>query len=187
MEGFGSSEPAAEDSGESASMRVSLGALVGAGFALDDTVGNVNAEGFGIGAQAGINLDKIFLGARFLYYLGDTSALPTGDLSMNTWLVAAEGGYDFDLSALILRPSLALGLITRIVDQPPMFTSPATGGFIGGSGGNAPQFAFYAAPGASLLLPISMLYVGVDARVPFAIGNRTYVAMDFLGMIGLRF
>jgi len=179
VEGFGSS-------GSPSRPLISLGLLAGAGFALDDTIGNVNAEGFGIGAQAGVNLDAFFLGARFLYYFGGSDPLPTGEISMSTWLAGAEGGYDFKLAELILRPSLVLGVVARSVGQPPTFTSASTGGFIGGSGQSSPQWAFYAAPGATLLLPISLLYVGADFRVPLAIGDRTYVAMDILGTIGVR-
>jgi hypothetical protein len=186
--------PAADDGGAGHDRPLMLGVLVGAGFALDDTVGNVNAEGFGLGGQVGYDLGLLYLGGRFMYFFGGSSALPTGSLAMSTWVASAEVGIDVDLGDITLRPGALVGVVGRVVDQPPMFASGGTGGFIGGSGGSSPQLAFYLAPGAALIVPLSVLsqslevlYVGLDVRLPLALGDRSYVALDALGALGLRF
>jgi hypothetical protein len=164
---------------------LSMGVLFGAGFSFDHLTGSVNPMGFGLGVRAGYNLNKLFLGGRFMYYVGDASDLPTGRLAMKSWLLAAEGGYDLELGCLVLRPGLALGIASRIIDGPPSFNGGNLG-YIPGSASNT-QVGLYLAPGASLILPIDAFFVGADARLHLVLGDRVSGGLELLANAGMRF
>jgi len=86
-------------------------------FGAGDEVGNLNPYGLGIGARGGYTLDKnIYLGGVLDFFFGDSDSVGVGGLataesSASTWLLQAEGGYDFGVtSSIVIRPKLGLGL-----------------------------------------------------------------------------
>src|SRR5688572_5655094 len=87
---------------------ISAGLLLGYGISLED---GPNGWGLGFGLRGGYNLDAIFLGARFVYYLGESQDVPAGiastiEVSFNIWELGIEGGYDIDAGGAIIRPGL---------------------------------------------------------------------------------
>src|SRR5215471_14448526 len=66
-----------------------VGALLGWGFR--------DAVGFGLGVRGGYTLPmNVYVGGTFMYHLGKTETIAgTGDFSVNTYYLGAEGGYDF--------------------------------------------------------------------------------------------
>jgi hypothetical protein len=166
--------------------------LLGAGFALDDTTGDVNALGFGLGLRGGYTLEKWFVGARLMAFLGGSTQIPTGELAMSTWLLAADLGYNFDFAGMLLQPGLALGVAVRDVAGPPTFAGATSGVVIDGADSDS-DGGLYIAPGASLIVPLSMLFgdldwvfVGGDARLHFVLGDTSYGGFELLINAGIR-
>ncbi len=162
-----------------------MGVLLGVGFTFDHLVGKVDPLGFGLGLRGGYNFDKIFIGGRFMYYFGDSSALPTGNLAMKSWLIAAEGGYDLALGRFTLRPGIALGVVSRIIDGPPAFIGGGLGAIPNSSSDT--QVGLYVAPGVSLILPLDRFFIGADARLHFAFGDRVSGGLELLANGGMTF
>jgi hypothetical protein len=78
-------------------------ANVGLRFASEDL-------NFGLGLGGGYTLNPgIYIGGLFDYFFGEDG--------FDAWMLMAEGGYDFGVAdRLVLRPSLALGVITASYD-----------------------------------------------------------------------
>lgn len=164
---------------------ISVGILLGAGTTFDKNLGGVNPFGFGFGVRGGYNFGKSFFGLRFIDYVGSSVAIPTGMLSMSSWLLAAEAGCDIDISMFVLQPTIALGITSRSVDGPPLLSGSS--GFVPGAG-DATHTGLYLAPGASLVLPLfDMFFVGADARLGFIIGNEFSGDFELLATGGARF
>jgi len=59
----------------------------------------------GIGVRGGKTLDNhIYIGGSFIDQIGD--------YGLNSLYIGPEGGYDFDLRAVVLRPYMGLGLFS---------------------------------------------------------------------------
>jgi len=150
---------------------ISVALLLGYGISLED----FNPWGLGFGLRGGYNLDKIFLGARFVYYLGGTEELPDGfgntiEIDYNLWELGIEGGYDLDVaSGFIVRPGVGLGLA-------------------GFSAGDASETEVYFAFGASGLYDVAPdIFVGADARFQFVLADESAKALILLATGGMRF
>jgi hypothetical protein len=172
----------------------SASALLGVGATFDNTVAGVNPLGFGFGVRGDYRiLPSWSLGARLLYFVGGSVELPTHDVVMQSWLLAAEGAYVLDVDPLTIQPGLALGLYVReknyrgfapfITDDPTGITLPDT-----------TRFFFYLAPGLNITLPLSVaapalapLTVGADVRLDVGFGRRVTGSIQLLGQVGLRF
>ena len=122
----------------------SVGALLGYGF--KDEVG------FGLGARGGYTLPmNIYVGGMLTYFFG------AHDVS--SFLIGPEGGYDFSVGPVVLRPYLGFG---------PDFVSVSgsecvLGSCVSVSGGDT-KFAFWL--GGAALYPITPnWFVGGDMRV----------------------
>jgi opacity protein-like surface antigen len=150
---------------------ISLGLFAGYGISLED---GQNPWGVGLGLRGGYNLDQIYLGARFIYYLGESTSTPLGDASVNLWELGLEVGYDLPAGGLTIRPALGLGLDNVSVDA----------GF-----GSASKAYFYLAPGASALFDISdNMFLGVDARLQLVFADPDMIkSIVLLATFGLRF
>ena len=150
---------------------ISLGLFAGYGISLED---GQNPWGLGLGLRGGYNLDQIYLGARFIYYLGESTSTPVGDASFNLWELGLEIGYDVPAGGLTIRPALGLGLDDVTVDA----------GF-----GSRSKAYFYLAPGASALFDISdNMFVGVDARLQLVFADPDMIkSIVLLATFGLRF
>jgi hypothetical protein len=170
-EGDASGELASEDTG-GGSKPISVGLLVGYGLDLED--GPLNPWGLGFGARGGYNLDQIFLGVRFVFYLGGEE----GGVSSNVWELGLEGGYDIDAGGVTIRPGLGLGLAS--------VSSEIT--LLGMSVSGSDSY-LYLAPGASLLFDVSDdIFVGADVRFQMIFADPDMVkALIMLANAGMRF
>ena len=167
--------PAADDGKKP----ISVALLVGYGLTLDDGSSvsggdSANYYGVGFGARGGYNLGKIFLGARFVYYLGEDP--------VNLWELGIEGGYDVALSdSVTLRPELGLGIASVTV-------SIALPGILGVGTASASSSEFYLAPGASLLFDVTpSVFLGVDVRLQVILASSTVLGLPLLATGGMRF
>ncbi|MGD8863584.1 MAG: hypothetical protein PVI30_26455 [Myxococcales bacterium] len=148
----------------------SAGLLLGYGISLED---GGNLWGLGFGVRGGYNIDEIFIGARFVYYLGEDP--------VNLWELGIEGGYDLAVGDnLTVRPGLGLGLANVTVDI------PTIAGF---GGGSASETYFYIAPGASLLYDINeKFFIGGEGRFQLVLSDPDSVkAITLLVNGGMRF
>ena len=155
---------------------VSVGLLLGYGISLED---GGNIWGLGFGLRGGYNIDEIFLGARFVYYLGESEDLPTGigstaEITVNAWELGLEVGYDVDLGGATLRPALGLGLENISVSSD--------------LGGSNSEMYLYLAPGAAVLFDVAEnIWIGVDARFKVVFADETGKAIILLATGGMRF
>jgi hypothetical protein len=133
------------------------------GFAFNDI-------GFGIGARGGYTLDNhIYLGGTLLYHFGQDD--------VSAFMLGAEGGYDFIVGPVVIRPYLGLGVSIVSVS-----VAVPGGGTIGASNTDVAIW-----PGCTVLYPIpgnEKWFVGGDARVLIVNDFNTF-ALFALG--GLRF
>lgn len=162
---------------------ITVGLLAGYGLDLGGT-GDLNPFGVGFGVRGGYNLDAIYLGARFMFFLGDSEEVTVGattiETSANLMTIGAEAGYDIELSdrGITLRPEVTLGLAIAGGEA-----SDGAGGMIDASSNN-----FYVAPGVSLLACLGTnVFTGLDVQVPFIFADETATGITFLAILGLRF
>ncbi len=163
-----------EVGGDGPAKPVSVGLLLGYGISLED---GPNFWGLGFGLRGGYNIDEIFLGARFVYYLGESEENAGGEATMNAWELGLELGYDVDVGGAIIRPALGLGLenIAVDVDAGPVSFSDS-------------EMNFYLAPGASALFDVSDdVFLGVEARFKFVFAEEVAKGIILLGTGGMRF
>lgn len=150
---------------------VSVGLLLGYGVSLED---GPNPWSLGFGVRGGYNIEAIFLGARFVYYIGESEDIPPlGEASFNLWELGLEIGYDLDAGGVIIRPALGLGVVG------------ATSNF-----GNSEQSdtEFFIAPGASVLYNVTdSVFVGLDLRFQFVLSDPTVKGIPILATVGMRF
>ncbi len=164
-EAAASSDTAAASTGK----KISAGLLLGYGFSTDS--GSGNPWGLGFGVRGGYNLDKIFLGGRFVYYLGEKS--------VNIWELGLEGGYDVAVAdKLTVRPGIGLGLAN--ISTPSVTILGTT---VGGGETDA-----YIALGGSLLYDVAPdIFVGVDLRYQHIFVTGGANALTLLATGGMRF
>ncbi|MET0386831.1 MAG: hypothetical protein ABW321_12770 [Polyangiales bacterium] len=171
-----------------------VNALVGIGVTFDNIVGGVNPLGFGFGFLGDYHLlERYRVGGRILYYVGGSSELPTGYVSLQSWLIAAEASYVFDeLSPLRIEPGVAVGLHIRDLEDRPIFTSPSQGFVAAREGSDG--VGLYLAPGVRLVLPLSvisadlaMVHVGIDARLDLVLGPEVTGNLELLLLTGVTF
>jgi hypothetical protein len=133
------------------------------GFASEDL-------NFGIGVRAGKTLDNhIYIGGTFVYQVGDsgsyaatvagpgvTTTNVSGSWSYNGFYIGPEGGYDFDLRYVVVRPYMGIGLFD--------ITGSAGGG---GATVSSSQTQFVIWPGCTVIwnVPNSNFFLGGDLRV----------------------
>jgi opacity protein-like surface antigen len=150
---------------------ISVGLLLGYGISLED--GDGNPWGLGFGLRGGYNIDAIYLGARFIYYLGEDP--------VNIWELGIEGGYDFAVAEKVtVRPTLGLGIANITVDIPEI------AGF--DIGGSASESEFYLAPGVSALYDVNdSVFIGLEARFKLIMSDPTAKAITLFANGGMRF
>jgi hypothetical protein len=171
--------PPAEASGPSKPISVAL--LVGFGLSLEK---GGNPWGFGFGLRGGYNIDKIYLGARFVYYLGESQSVSVpgvgaASTTINIWELGVEGGYDVAASdKFVVRPLLGLGLASIGVSS--------SGSF--GAGGSASTSKFFLAPGVAGLYDVTdNIFLGLDARFIIITSSPVTKGLTFLANGGMRF
>jgi hypothetical protein len=119
---------------------------------------------FGLGLRGGKTLDNhIYIGGSLVNHFLGSGGYGTGSL----FYFGPEGGYDFDLKAVVLRAYLGLGLA-----------------FFSAGPANATRFVVW--PGASVIwnIPASNFFIGGDVRF-VSVPNGP--AVGFFAMGGLHF
>jgi hypothetical protein len=172
-EGDLQAEPPAEEAGGSGVAKpISVGLLLGYGISLED---GGNAWGLGFGLRGGYNIDAIYLGARFIYYLGDsedipaTAFTPAMETSVNIWELGIEGGYDVDAGGITIRPGLGVGIASVSVDA---------------GGLSASETYLMLAPGVG----IHSIFLGLDVRFQLIFGDPDVVkGLPIFANVGMRF
>jgi hypothetical protein len=161
----------------------SAGLLIDFGTDLGE---DFNPWGLGLGVKGGYNLERLYLGVRFVYQLGNsvdvvTPGLSTLEFTYNLWELSLEAGYDFTLQEkFTLRPSLLLGMVSLI--------SSADGPVFGGEAADTSDTKLLIAPGASLLYDLTeQIFVGGDVRLPLVIGGGSMIGLVFYVNGGLHF
>jgi hypothetical protein len=160
---------------------ISVGLLLGYGISLED---GGNPWGLGFGVRGGYNIDAIYLGVRFVYYLGESEDIPdpfgggSTSVSVNVWELGIEGGYDIAAGdTFTVRPSLGLGI-----------ANIGSSGSVGGFDVSASSTEFYLAPGVSGLLDVTdSIFIGAEARFKIVLADETFKALTLLATGGMRF
>jgi len=120
--------------------------------------GDKDAFRTGFGGRIGYTFENSFyLGGVFLYHTGTSNQL----FEANVAYGGGEAGYDFKVSALVLRAYGGAGAVNTNVTV----TVPPIGQFPGATtSASDTRFGFW--PGATLLLPFEdgAAFVGVDAK-----------------------
>jgi hypothetical protein len=125
----------------------SVGALVGYGFK--------NETRFGLGVDAGYTLPmNLYLGGTFVYHLGPFS----GDAKLSMYYFGFEGGYDIAAGPVAIRPYLGLGPVSQHYSRETLGQVPAISE-------TETWFGFW--PGARVLYPLGVAFIGADARYLF--------------------
>lgn len=146
---------------------ISVALLLGYGLNLDsDATGDLNPFGLGFGVRGGYNIDEIYVGARILFFLGESeSTLGGGEASFNELTLGLVGGYDLEMSGLLVRPELGLGLAI----------SSAEISVVGLPGGGTQDFSsedIYVAPGVTVLHDLSPdMFVGGELSIPIILAD----------------
>src|SRR5260370_14558968 len=84
--------------------KFSAAGLLGYGIGFDST----SESGFGFGARAGYTSPlQLYVGPSFIYYVGPS---PANNVSVHTFTLAAEAGYELVLGPVEVRPFLGIGL-----------------------------------------------------------------------------
>ena len=153
----------------------SAAGLVGYGFE--------DYSNFGLGARIGYSLrNNIYLGGLFQYHFGETNDAGIGGFGVethaNVYYFGFEGGYDFHIDDVVIRPYLGLG---------PGFEHASVEGNSPLGGGKTSdtnsEFAFWFG-GAVLYNIDDTWFIGGDFRLPIIDGD-VYPTLAFTG--GLNF
>jgi hypothetical protein len=127
-----------------------------------------------------------------LYFVGGSVELPTSEVAMQSWLLAAEAAYVLELDPLVVQPGIAAGLFVRETNYRGFesFTAEPTSLNVPDS----TRFFFYFAPGVNVSVPLARatpalapLSVGADVRLDLAFGKRVSSNIQLLAQAGLRF
>lgn len=172
-------DKSASSDDEPAERPISVALLGGYGhtFNADD---DLNPLAVGFGVRGGYNLGELYLGLRFLFFLGDSESMGTAEVSANTMTVGIEAGYDLALASdvLVLRPELGLGL--GLVEGEQTAGAEATM--------NGSSEDLYIAPGLALLVNVGeRSIIGIDLQAPIVFSDDIEVALTALAVAGMHF
>ncbi len=90
--------------------KFSAAGLIGYGIGFDSgpPSGPGNEYGFGFGARGGYTFPfQLYVGPSFIYYIGTS---PTNNVTVHTFTLAAEAGYELVVGPVEVRPFLGIGL-----------------------------------------------------------------------------
>jgi hypothetical protein len=115
----------------------------------------------GVGIRGGYTLDRrIYVGGTFLYHLGSSSKEELGGASLESsvslFYTGVEGGYDFPVGPVILRPYAGVGAL---------FASVSTKADGSDTSETRSSLALWPGCTVSYDLPRSSIFVGGDTRV----------------------
>ncbi len=157
---------------------LSAALLLGMGFSVETGSNDVNPWGFGLGLRGGYNLNDFFLGARFVYHLGETVQVTrfgtTGnqrmeDVTANLLQFGVEAGYDIHAgSTVVLRPQFGIGFAVVSAERD--------------------QTSVFIAPGLSVLFEVSpKFFLGVEGQYQLVATEISISGIVALANIGMRF
>lgn len=140
--------------------RPQIGATLGYGIYVGEDAGDTdfNIYGLALGVHGGYTLEQnVFVGGFFNYFLGESEDAEGLEVSANVMQIAADVGYDLGLDAIIVRPSLGLGLAIAMANT--------SGSFAGMEIDESDsETELMLAPGARVMVPLEQLYVGGELR-----------------------
>lgn len=182
-------EPAEED--ENGPRPISIAMIGGYGVMADeDAADGVNPFGIGFGVLGGYTVDRVYLGTRFLFFLGQKRGRPdSGERSADEWLVGLEGGYtQLKLGPLRLLSEVGFGLAfsssESVEEEPSAEPEPI----------DTSSTDPYIELGIALQLDVSReLFFGLQGRAVLVLakqavdGDHSLIALPLLGTIGMRF
>lgn len=151
-----------------------------AGTTDNDPTRDVESYGGGGGLSAGVTLPvmPIYLGARALWFVGDSGTLSTGAASLvldsHYVLYGIDLGYDLILGPIVLRPGLGIG--SAILDN--------SGAAVGLSV-TASDSSLYLAPGVGLIVKLGLLYVGGELRYTWLTEEKHFSNVSMLASLGV--
>jgi len=171
-------DPDAEAASSGHPNPLSAALLLGMGFSVETGNNNVNPWGFGLGLRGGYNLNDFFLGARFVYHLGETVEVTrfgtTGqqrmeDVTANLLQFGVEAGYDIHAgSTVVLRPQFGIGFAVVSAERD--------------------QTSVFIAPGLSVLFEVSpKFFVGVEGQYQLVATEIAISGIVAMANIGMRF
>jgi hypothetical protein len=140
----------------------------------------VEPYGVGIGASAGVSLPvmPIYLGARILWYFGDSASFSQDGvelkLSRHYLLYGLDLGYDAELGPIVLRPALGIGRAT-LED-----TTKGLGVDLSGT-----DSSLYLAPSVGLLLKLPLIYAGAELRYNWLTESAHFNSVSLLASLGV--
>lgn len=175
-----SAEKDGESDEEPAERPISVSLLGGYGHTFN-AADDLNPLGVGFGVRGGYNFGALYVGMRFLFFLGDSESMATAEVSASTMTVGLEGGYDLALASdvLVLRPEVGVGL--GIVEGESM---------AGGATPTADRSSedLYIAPGIALLVNVGeRSIIGIDLQSPIVFADDIEVALTALAVAGMHF
>lgn len=179
-----SAEKNSESDDEPAERPISVSLLGGYGRTFNAD-GNLNPLGIGFGVRGGYNFDALYVGLRFLFFLGDSESMSTAsssaEVSASTMAVGLEAGFDLALvsDVLVLRPELGVGLGIVEGERVAGGATPTA---------NDSSEDLYIAPGFSLLVNVGeRSFIGVDLQSPIVFADDIEVALTALAVAGMHF
>jgi hypothetical protein len=141
-----------------------------------------NVMNVGIGARAGLSIFNIYAGASVMYYFGSShdnevvktpTGLGTAKVSGTSFMYGIEGGYNFSLLFLTIRPQIGVGNFQTHLSW---------------NGGSANAHNIYIEPRATALIGISFVYFGADIGVLLTPGlSDSKAAVLANGQLGVKF
>jgi hypothetical protein len=162
-----------------------VAASIGYGADLSESI---NRWGLGVGGALGYNIERFYVGARFVYQFGDTywvtpSDAPPTKVDAALREIVAEVGYDFPIyDALTLRPSLLVGFAHYdVIDAVIHFDSSSL---------NAPGRStdrWMVSPGLTAIYDLAdKVFVGVDLRLSVVNFSESILGFVAFANVGLR-
>jgi hypothetical protein len=164
--------------------RWSAGLLLGWAFKTDRSAANLGADpyGLGFGIRGGYTFDfKLYTGVYYMYYIGSSESgssarvnVPAQQHAANYMQFGAEGGYDWWVGPVIIRPSLQIGAALAITDN-------------SASGATTSVTRLMFGPGFTVIAPIDSFFIGGEGRANL-VPSSNGVSAVLLGVTaGLRF
>lgn len=141
--------------------------------------GDPNPLGIGLGARAGIDVTKLYLGANVLYYLGGSTTTPIAKVDAHSLLYGLELGYNLEiLDLLTIRPQIGGGNYTLTTSVGDASSSKSN---------------LYLEPAVVGLIGLKPLFVGADLGLLVLPGfsqgqqdSKTYTAVTMHAQIGVK-
>jgi hypothetical protein len=170
------------DRADATELGVSVAALAGHAFDSSTSCGGSSTcpYGFAFGVRAGLRLPAlpVYVGATFVNHFGYSEDLGNGRTrTANGYFPGVEAGYEFKAGPLVLRPYVGVGVLFTDDKE----VNPTLSGQLASVEEHHRDPAFW--PGATVLLGLDEIILGVDARYMFS----TEDALALFGTVGVRF